>query len=79
MGEWAAGLVCALAADRPKPPRTFAEGTELPERWATALQMRLEGATFQAIGEHLGVSKERARQIVRKAERRARLLTQIGA
>jgi len=33
-------------------------------RYAQALDMRLEGAMLQEIGDELGVSKERARQMV---------------
>lgn len=38
------------------------------ERYARALDMRLEGATLRQIAGELGVSKERARQIVELAK-----------
>ena len=38
------------------------------ERYAHALDMRLEGATLKAIGRDLGVSRERARQIIELAK-----------
>lgn len=44
----------------------------MPERWIIALELRREGLPFSRIGEELSVTKERAAQIVRKAERRAR-------
>jgi hypothetical protein len=46
----------------PLPPPT--------ERQALALQMRRDGATYRVIGERLGVSIERARQLVVVALRR---------
>lgn len=59
-------------------PRTFADATEMPERWAQALQLRAAGASLSKIGAALGVSKARARQIVEKGERRMRDLSARG-
>ena len=41
------------------------------ERARTAFRMRLGGATYSVIGEHLGVRPERARQLVLAATREA--------
>lgn len=55
--------------------RTFDEITEMPERWAKALELRAQGLKFKAIGEALGgVTAHRARQIVRAATRRALII-----
>jgi len=37
-------------------------------RYAKALDMRLAGCTYAAIGKELGVSRERARQLVELAK-----------
>jgi DNA-directed RNA polymerase sigma subunit (sigma70/sigma32) len=37
-------------------------------RYALALDMRLEGKTLDEIGDHLGVGKERARQMIKLAK-----------
>lgn len=60
-------------------PRTFDEITEMPERWAQALALRAQGLTYQAIGNVLGVTGLRARQIVRAAQRRARIIEAAAA
>ena len=52
--------------------RTFDQITEMPPRWAMALDLRKRGHTLKVIGERLGVTTERAAQIVRSAERRSR-------
>lgn len=51
--------------------RTFDQITEMPPRWAKAMTLRSEGHTYQAIGNELGVTANRAWQIVRAAKRRA--------
>lgn len=40
-----------------------------PLRLAQALRLRREGLTLQELGEHYGVGRERARQVIAKAER----------
>ena len=42
------------------------------DRGVAALDMRVSGMTYRAIAEHYGVTNERARQIVGKAERQRR-------
>ena len=42
------------------------------ERYARALDLRLEGWKLEAIGKDLGVSRERARQMVKQAAWRLR-------
>ena len=45
---------------------------EMPERWFAAIwQHHGKGLTLKDVGEQLGVSRERARQLVWKGERRA--------
>lgn len=44
----------------------------LPDRYARVLRRRLDGMTLQAIGDAMGVSKERVRQMVDKATERLR-------
>jgi hypothetical protein len=41
----------------------------LPSRYAKALDMRMEGRLYREIAAEFGVSVERARQMVRKAQR----------
>jgi RNA polymerase sigma factor (sigma-70 family) len=45
----------------------------LPARWYTALRLfHAEGQTLQQIGRRMGITRERVRQLVLKAERKAR-------
>ena len=47
-------------------------------RYAKALDMRLEGATLEAISQELGVSRERVRQILPIAARRLAYRVFVG-
>lgn len=58
----------------PQPPRVYRGSPrrtpqEINDRLWSALQMRHHGSTYREIGKSLGVSVERARQIVSKAMR----------
>jgi DNA-directed RNA polymerase specialized sigma24 family protein len=44
---------------------------EAPKRRAEALKLHAAGSSLAAIGEALGVSRERARQLVKKAQQEA--------
>ena len=44
----------------------------LPDRWRVCVRRKSEGATLQEIGEELGLSRERVRQILEKAHERLR-------
>ena len=45
----------------------------LPPRWYSVLSLHyVKGLSFEEVGKQLGMSRERARQIVRKAAKRAR-------
>lgn len=48
--------------------------TQLPERLGRIIRMRMHGATLDEIGEEFGFTRERARQLVGKAEDRLRRL-----
>src|SRR5262245_57609690 len=48
------------------------------QKHAKALDMKLAGATFDEVGLELGVSRERARQIVRVAARRLAYRVFVG-
>jgi RNA polymerase sigma factor (sigma-70 family) len=47
--------------------------SRLSRRAAKALRLSIDGATFEEIGQELGVTRERARQIVEKARRETRV------
>lgn len=47
---------------------------QLPERLGRIIRMRMHGATMDTIGEAFGFTRERARQLVAKAEERLRRL-----
>jgi RNA polymerase sigma factor (sigma-70 family) len=86
--DFAAGLLPGAAPFEPVCPRTpacdrAAAARELidrvrgalPPRWFGVLALYYgEGHTLEEVGRHLGVSRERARQLLAKAVRRAREL-----
>lgn len=47
------------------------------ERFRVAWLLRKEGATLKEVGRQLGVTQERARQILAQAERRMKWATEI--
>lgn len=47
-----------------KKPRSPAQKQKSASRRKTALQLHVEGYTFEAIGKHLGVTRQRAHQLV---------------
>src|SRR2546430_2338870 len=48
-------------------------GRALPPRWYSVLSLHyVKGLSFEEVGKQLGMSRERARQILRKAAKRAR-------
>lgn len=66
LGEYLGGNV-TLPKSRPKelPRRSL----EARARYAAALELRRSGLTFRAVGEKMGISVERARQLVVHGER----------
>lgn len=51
--------------------------TEVKERENIAMYLRMEGRTLQAVGDIMGVSKERIRQLIRTHERHCRKVAQM--
>lgn len=50
---------------------------EVKERENQAMYLRMEGRTLQAVGDVMGVSKERIRQLLRNHERHCNKVAQI--
>lgn len=64
------------APDMPTEEEVRAAIASLPERWAMIIERRIEGKTLREIGDELGVTRERVRQL--EARSRAYILDQIA-
>lgn len=85
-GDWREDLLLVITGERVPAPDNFDEifadicKTNLSEKQAKILQMRLEGCNLEEVGKELGVTRERVRQlevkiyrILRKPSLRRRL------
>ena len=83
--KWKIGdtAVARIADEQTDERIDIPERMKLEEREATVLRLRFgfdgeEPQTFTAIGEHLGVTRERARQLEQRALSKLRQLVKAG-
>jgi len=57
-----------MALPRGASPATIKRRQQLAKRRQAILHLKIKGLTLEEIGKHFGISKERVRQIVLRAE-----------